>query len=86
MGRYTFPAYNKASTPRYVVVWDLQWRVIDCQRLDRSSQRPLRRSTTLPPCRKHAARRDLESYPKCHHPAQTSVPALTVRRISMGLP
>jgi hypothetical protein len=34
MGRYTFPAYNKATTPSYVVVWDLQWQVIDCQRLE----------------------------------------------------
>ena len=34
MGRYTFPAYVKASTPRYVVVWDLQWQVLACQRLE----------------------------------------------------
>jgi hypothetical protein len=34
MGRYTFPAYNKSSTPRYTVLWDLHWRVIDCQRLE----------------------------------------------------
>jgi hypothetical protein len=34
MGRYTFPAYVKASTPRYVVVWDLQWQVLECQRLE----------------------------------------------------
>ena len=33
MGRYTFPAFNKAATPRYVVVWDLHWHVLDCQRL-----------------------------------------------------
>jgi hypothetical protein len=34
MGRYTFPAYNKASTPRYLVLRDLQRQVIDCQRLE----------------------------------------------------
>jgi hypothetical protein len=34
MGRYTFPAFNKSLTPRYVVLWDLQWRVIECQRLE----------------------------------------------------
>lgn len=34
MGRYTFPAFNRAPTPRYVVVWDLQWHVLECQRLE----------------------------------------------------
>lgn len=34
MGRYQFPAFNTAATPRYVVVWDLQWQVLDCQRLE----------------------------------------------------
>jgi hypothetical protein len=34
MGRYTFPAYVKAPTPRYVVVWDLQWQVLECRRLE----------------------------------------------------
>jgi hypothetical protein len=34
MGRYTFPAFNKAPTPRYVVLWDLHWHVLDCQRLE----------------------------------------------------
>jgi hypothetical protein len=33
MGRYTFPAFTTATTPRYVVMWDLHWHVIDCQRL-----------------------------------------------------
>ena len=33
MGRYTFPAFNKAPTPRYVVVWDLQWALIEYQHL-----------------------------------------------------
>jgi hypothetical protein len=34
VGRYTFPAFTKASTPRYVVLWDMHWHVIDCQRLE----------------------------------------------------
>jgi hypothetical protein len=34
MARYTFPAFNNASTPRYVVVWDMHWRVLACQRLE----------------------------------------------------
>ena len=34
MGRYTFPAFNTATTPRYVVVWDLHWHVLECQRLE----------------------------------------------------
>jgi hypothetical protein len=25
MGRYTFPAFNNAPTPRYVVMWDMHW-------------------------------------------------------------
>lgn len=37
MGRYTFPAFNTASTPRYVVLWDLHWQVIECQRLGPTS-------------------------------------------------
>jgi hypothetical protein len=34
MGRYTFPAFDKPSTPRYIVLWDLQWHVTECQRLE----------------------------------------------------
>jgi hypothetical protein len=34
MARYTFPAFNTATTPRYVVVWDMHWHVIECQRLE----------------------------------------------------
>jgi hypothetical protein len=37
MSRYRFPAYNKAPTPRYVVLWDLHWHVLDCQRLERAA-------------------------------------------------
>jgi hypothetical protein len=34
MARYTYPAFKTADAPRYVVLWDLQWRLLDCQRLD----------------------------------------------------
>jgi hypothetical protein len=37
MGRYTFPAFSKAPTPRYVVLWDLHWHVLECQRLERAA-------------------------------------------------
>jgi hypothetical protein len=31
MARYRFHAFNNASTPRYVVVWDIHWHVMACQ-------------------------------------------------------
>jgi len=34
MARYTFPVFDKASAPRYVVVWDLHWHVLECERLE----------------------------------------------------
>jgi hypothetical protein len=34
VGRYQFPAFNPATTPRYVVLWDLYWHVLECQRLE----------------------------------------------------
>jgi hypothetical protein len=34
MGRYTFPAYVKSTQPRYVVLWDMFWRLLECQRLE----------------------------------------------------
>jgi hypothetical protein len=34
MGRYRFPAFVKATTPRYVVLWDMHWHVIEYQRLE----------------------------------------------------
>jgi hypothetical protein len=38
MGRYTFPAFNTASTPRFVVVWDLHWHVLECERLEPAAE------------------------------------------------
>ena len=37
MARYCFPAFVSSSTPRYVVVWDLHWALIACQRLEASA-------------------------------------------------
>jgi hypothetical protein len=34
MGRYKFIAYEKASTPRYIVVYGLQWQIIESQRIE----------------------------------------------------
>jgi hypothetical protein len=34
MSHYTFPAFNKSTRPRYAVLWDLHWRVLECQRLE----------------------------------------------------
>jgi hypothetical protein len=34
MGRYKFIAFGRSAAPRYIVVWSLQWQVIDCQRVE----------------------------------------------------
>jgi hypothetical protein len=34
MTRYTFPAFTTSTQPRYIVVWDLHWQVLDCRRLE----------------------------------------------------
>jgi hypothetical protein len=34
MARYAFPAFTTSTTARYIVLWDLQWHVIECQRLE----------------------------------------------------
>jgi hypothetical protein len=34
MGRYTFSAYNKSPMPSYMVLWDLHWHVLECERLE----------------------------------------------------
>jgi|ERR1700679_2254584 hypothetical protein len=33
MARYHHNVYADSKTPRFVVLFDLQWKVIDCQRL-----------------------------------------------------
>jgi hypothetical protein len=34
MARYRHNVYAKSKTARYLVIFDLQWKVIDCQRLE----------------------------------------------------
>jgi len=34
MGRYAFPAFNRAHTALYLVLWDLHWHPLECQRLE----------------------------------------------------
>jgi hypothetical protein len=34
MSRYTFPAFNTSTGPRYIALWDLHWHVLECQRLE----------------------------------------------------
>lgn len=34
MGRYKFIAYQSASSPRYLVVYGLQWQIIDHQLIE----------------------------------------------------
>ncbi len=33
MGRYQYTAYNNDTRPRYVVLWDLQWSVVESPQL-----------------------------------------------------
>jgi hypothetical protein len=34
MARYHHNVYASAKTPRYVVLFDLQWKILECQRLE----------------------------------------------------
>ena len=34
MARYRFPAFDTSTTPRYIVVLDLQWQVVESRRLE----------------------------------------------------
>lgn len=34
MGRYRFTAYVNDGNPRYLVLWDLQWKALQWQRLE----------------------------------------------------
>lgn len=33
MSRYTFPAFSRSSIPRYIVLWDIHWHMIEHWRL-----------------------------------------------------
>jgi hypothetical protein len=47
MARYRHEVFVKASTPRYVVVYDLQWKVIECRRLEPGSDLSAAMAATL---------------------------------------
>jgi hypothetical protein len=47
MGRYTFPVFNKAPTPRYVVLWDLHWHIIEHECLEPAADLLGAMSTTI---------------------------------------
>jgi hypothetical protein len=38
MARYQHNVFASAKTPRYLVLFDLQWKIIECQRLEPSSE------------------------------------------------
>jgi hypothetical protein len=31
---YTLPAFNTSTAPRFIVLWDLQWQVLEVERLE----------------------------------------------------
>jgi hypothetical protein len=37
MARYHHNVYASAKTPRYLVLFDLQWQIVECQRLEPSA-------------------------------------------------
>ncbi len=37
MPRYRFPTFVTANAPRYLVVWDMHWALIECQRFEPSA-------------------------------------------------
>lgn len=37
MARYHHDVYTRANTPRYLVLLDLQWQIIECERLEASA-------------------------------------------------
>jgi hypothetical protein len=47
MARYHHNVYASANTPRYVVLFDLQWQIIECRRLDASTDPRSAMATTI---------------------------------------
>jgi hypothetical protein len=47
MARYHHNVYAKAKTPRYCVIFDLQWEIIECQRLEPSTDLRSAMTTTV---------------------------------------
>src|ERR1035441_9063120 len=34
MARYRFPAFTTSTRPRYLVLWDLRWQLLEVERLE----------------------------------------------------
>jgi hypothetical protein len=34
MSRYKFIAYDRSAAPRYIVIWSLQWQIVECRRVE----------------------------------------------------
>jgi hypothetical protein len=47
MARYHHNVYAKAKTPRYCVIFDLQWQVVECTRLEPSTDLRNAMTTTI---------------------------------------
>jgi hypothetical protein len=47
MARYHHNVYAKAKTPRYCVIFDLQWQVVECTRLEPSTDLRSAMTTTI---------------------------------------
>ena len=47
MARYHHNIYTKANTPRYCVIFDLQWQIIERQRLEPSTDLRSAMTTTV---------------------------------------
>jgi hypothetical protein len=47
MARYHHNVYASAKTPRYVVIFDLQWKIIECQRLEPAADLRSAMATTI---------------------------------------
>jgi hypothetical protein len=47
MSRYKHNVYASANTPRYAVVFDLQWQIVECERLNPSADLRSAMTTTI---------------------------------------
>jgi hypothetical protein len=47
MARYHHNVYAKSKTPRYCVIFDLQWQVVECTRLEPSADLRSAMSTAI---------------------------------------
>ena len=47
MVRYHHDVYSSADSPRYLVVFDLQWQIIECERLEPAADLHSAMTTTI---------------------------------------